>query len=134
MATEQTEERAEAKAPTNIRQLARKLVADQLTSVKLTKSEAKKRNSPMATSSAPSYPWGLSLTLEDEALKKLKLATLPTVGSEIYFVACAKVTRAEQSHSEGGKLSRSVSLQVTELALAKGTPRPAPHTARKRTA
>jgi len=43
----------------------------------------------------PEYPWGLSISLENESLAKLGLdGELPTVGDILEFFAAAKVTSA----------------------------------------
>lgn len=76
--------------------------------------------SPMR-SSAPTYPYGLCLSLDDEGMKKLGITELPPVGTLVHFCAMAKVTSASENEREGtdgGKETcRRVELQVTHLGL-----------------
>lgn len=117
---EVAEERAESKAPADVRALARKLVADQLTSTKRTKADVKAQSTGVPTSSSHAeYPYGLELSLDDATLAKMKMHKLPTAGTELYLVACCKVTNTNESTSAGDTMAhRSVSLQITSLALA----------------
>lgn len=66
---------------------------------------------------APVYPWGLSLTLDNEALEKLGTGQLPDVGGTVVVIARAKVTGVSSNEYEGGGKHRSVSLQITDMAL-----------------
>ena len=66
----------------------------------------------------PRYPWGLTLRLESEALKKLGMSTGDfTVGEEMTLAATVEITGVEKSESEGAK-RETVSLQITALDLA----------------
>ena len=62
------------------------------------------------------YPWGLTLNLENDALKKLGITDLPEVGVEVKLHAVGKVTRVGEATSEGNK-TRSVEIQITRLAV-----------------
>lgn len=64
------------------------------------------------------YPWGLCIRLESEELKKLGIKDLPEVGSEIHFVAVAKVTSVNQSAREGQDDESSVGMQITMMQIA----------------
>lgn len=72
----------------------------------------------------PEYPYGLSLSLEKVSLDKLGIAERPAIGTEFTLVAKVKVTGSSESETEyeGGDKheSKSVSLQVTEMALDSG--------------
>lgn len=72
--------------------------------------------------SAPVYPWGLCLRLEDDALEKLGLdGEMPTVGDMIHLCAMAKVTSVSANEMEdgnGGKKTRCcIELQITHLGV-----------------
>lgn len=94
-----------------------------LTDMKFTKAEAKKRNSPMPMSPSsddgPSYPYGLSIELGKEALKKLGMDSLPKVGETIELKAKAEVIGVSSSAGKGNE-SREVRLQITHLDIAEG--------------
>jgi len=63
----------------------------------------------------PRYPWGLSISLDNDTLEKLGLE-LPKVGSELLLAA--KVTVTSVSANEGSEgVYRNVSLQITDLAF-----------------
>lgn len=64
------------------------------------------------------YHHGLSVHLDHESLAKLGITKLPTVGSKMTLHAHAHVKSAEESHSEGGKPRRSVSLELRKMELA----------------
>lgn len=65
----------------------------------------------------PAYPWGLSITLNDQCLEKLKIETLPEAGETFILLAKVKVTATEARDVADGKKYRSVSLQITDMAL-----------------
>jgi len=95
-----------------------------MVSMKISKAEREKRYKSLETSAvvdAPIYPWGLSLNLDEEALEKLGIDTLPEVGKPLLLMARVDVTSvSENKHtSEGGESreSRSVGLQITDLCL-----------------
>jgi hypothetical protein len=87
-----------------------------LVSMKL---DAKAREEKYAETVAvdrPAYPWGLSLTLDEDALEKLDVGELPEVGKTMLVLARVDVTSVSSHESEHGK-NRSVSLQITEMCL-----------------
>lgn len=93
-----------------------------LKSMKLDAAELKKRQEPATAMVAdqPVYPWGLSVGLEEEALDKLGIETLPEVGGELMLVAKVKVTSVssnEHTGSKGKHKHRNVQLQICEMAL-----------------
>lgn len=87
-----------------------------MTSMKMSKKEAKAENS--GEMDQPEYPYGLSLHLDDEALSKLGMKTLPTIDTTMSLNAKVKVTEVTE-HSQSGekKMRRSVSLQITDMEL-----------------
>lgn len=72
-------------------------------------------------STAPVYPYGLCLCLEDEALEKLKMQGMPEVGATVHFAALARVTSVSENEREGTDgdktKCRRVELQITHLAI-----------------
>ncbi|WP_439392332.1 capsid staple protein [Bradyrhizobium sp. PMVTL-01] len=73
----------------------------------------------------PKYPWGLSISLEDQSLKKLGLdGDLPVIGDVIQFIAEAKVTNASLNEREttDGKTEQCcrIELQITDMGIAPG--------------
>lgn len=60
------------------------------------------------------YPWGLSIRMELETLKKLGLDNpLPQVGGELHMLVIAKVTSVNHSAREGQDEDCCVGLQIT---------------------
>lgn len=92
-----------------------------LTNMKIDPKKREEKYASTVAMDAPMYPWGLNLTLDDEVLELLGLSKLPTVGKPMMLVARVDVTSVSErkDQSEGGSTkNRSVSLQITDLALA----------------
>lgn len=75
-----------------------------------------------SASSVPSYPWGLSVSLEEESLEKLGLAKrLPAVGETLQIVCMMRITSVSESESEREDGSKNsccrVELQITDMGL-----------------
>lgn len=68
------------------------------------------------------YPWGLTLNLDKEALRKLGIAELPPVGAQMVVAAMAKVTNVDMREHEDGE-HRSVTLQITDLGVDTDRPK-----------
>ena len=86
--------------------------------MKMSKGQKKRMFGPPAVSggSAPDYPWGLTITLDSAALKKLGVDELPDAGEECMIHATGKVISVSESASEKGG-ERRVEVQITKLAL-----------------
>ena len=88
--------------------------------MKMSKSQKKRMFGPSTVASGnsgPDYPWGLSITLDTAALKKLGIEELPDAGEECMMHATGKVTSvSESANDKGGE--RRVEIQITKLALA----------------
>ncbi len=70
----------------------------------------------------PAYPWGLELRLDEEALSKLKVTDLPDIDSKVGVVAKAMVVGVSSNKMAGDeKAHRSLTLQITELAITDGS-------------
>ena len=65
------------------------------------------------------YPYGLSISLDQDSLEKLGIAELPKVGAEMMLMAKVKVTSTNESQHEN-QSHKSVSLQITEMELEQG--------------
>jgi hypothetical protein len=63
------------------------------------------------------YPYGLEISLSSEDLAKLGQG-MPAVGAELMLHACVKVTRTSSYQEADGEAEGSVSLQITDMALA----------------
>lgn len=90
-----------------------------LTDMKLTPAEAKDANSccaPDSDDGGPKYPYGLSINLDDEALAKLGITTLPAVGGLMRLTATVEVTSTSQYERQDEK-EISINLQITAMEL-----------------
>lgn len=89
-----------------------------LVSMKTTPKEAKEEAAEAigSASTQPEYPYGLSISLDDAALKKLGIASAPALGAKMMLTAqvevCAASSYATQKDSE-----TNVTLQITDMAL-----------------
>ena len=83
-----------------------------------TPAEVKAKNMPMemGLSSRDKYPYGLSLTLDADSLKKLGIKDLPTVGDEFEIEAMVRVTSVSKNASETNDSTR-VELQITKMMI-----------------
>lgn len=62
------------------------------------------------------YPWGLSICLSDDILKKLGLA-VPAVGTQLKIEAIAKVTGSRTNEQLDGDQNASVDIQITAMDI-----------------
>lgn len=90
-----------------------------LVSMKLEKKE-RAEYKPSLAEDGPVYPWGLNITLDDEALEKLGIETLPEAGEQLLLIAKVKVTGTSSNDSAEGGKRQSVSLQIVEMCLEDG--------------
>lgn len=66
----------------------------------------------------PEYPYGLRISLDSEALKKLGITDMPALDSEHKLVALVCVVGTSQHESQGADgPHRSVELQIEQMAL-----------------
>lgn len=63
------------------------------------------------------YPYGLKLDLNDESLKSLRITKLPDIGEGMMLVAKVEVCNISAYDSSEGGASRSMGLQITDMAL-----------------
>src|SRR3990167_3559438 len=62
------------------------------------------------------YPYGLTLSLNTDSLKKLGMDELPAVGAGCIVHGLGKVTRVGESASENDK-DQNVEIQITRLSI-----------------
>lgn len=92
-----------------------------LTSMKIDRAERDAAmRGPEALSEGPAYPWGLTLNLDDDAIEKLGIKSLPEAGETMMLVAKVKVTGTNSEDVDGGKKRQSIRLQLTDMALEDG--------------
>lgn len=94
-----------------------------LKSMKITKAEREERNSPKVADypgGGDTYPYGLQIRLDDTALEKLGIDSLPKTGRKVRVVAeCTVTSTSEHKRSTSGKddRNRSMELQIEKLAV-----------------
>lgn len=90
----------------------------ELVDLKLSKAEKKEQ---VSENKAPrmEYPWGLSISLDEDTMEKLGIKGVPGVGDEFHFVCVAHVTSARQSEYEESGMSKSIDLQLSDMAIIK---------------
>lgn len=90
-----------------------------LTNMQLSAEEAKSETGccPSTDASGPRYPYGLTVYLDDEALKKLGITVLPDVGTVMNLAATVEVTSNSQRQTQDGK-TVNMDLQITAMDLA----------------
>ncbi len=95
-----------------------------LVHMELSAAERKDQMPTAEPPTGPRYPYGLRVSLEDEALTKLGLPALPGTEQTLMLHAKVTVVAVSSTEDERGK-SRRLELQITDLALAPETPTPA---------
>lgn len=88
----------------------------ELKSMKMSDEEAAK-GEPCAVVDPPAYPYGLSITLNDETITKLGLAALPAAGQKMMLHARVEVTSVSQYEQKDNDKERSIGLQITDMAV-----------------
>lgn len=85
--------------------------------MKMSPKEAKELTNP-TPADAPQYPYGLSISLDEEAMQKLGITALPKVGESMQLVARVEVCSTSQYSTQGGEQESNLSLQITDMELA----------------
>jgi hypothetical protein len=88
-----------------------------LTSLELDKKEAKAESFEAQDSELPKYPYGTCLYLDEVALAKLGITTMPAVGTAVQIIAVGKVTGTSSREYEGGA-HQTLDIQLTEMSCA----------------
>jgi hypothetical protein len=89
----------------------------QLVSMKQDPKDAAEYGSVAPSGEQPLYPYGLSLCLNDESLKKLGMS-LPAVGGTFMLMAQVEVTRATANKVQDGEAEVGCDLQITDMQLS----------------
>lgn len=89
-----------------------------LVDMKQTKAEREHSPKAMPVDAGSAYPYGLTLRLDEIALKKLRLA-LPKVGTKMTIHASGIVTSVSANESEDHNHS-CVEIQIQRLGIQKG--------------
>ena len=71
-------------------------------------------NAPLQTDSKPKYPYGLSITLDSDTVKKLGLEDC-TVGTEYDIEGKMKCTNMSENENEDGSYNQTMTMQITSL-------------------
>ncbi|MCK0554658.1 hypothetical protein KFO32_16580 [Pantoea ananatis] len=75
------------------------------------------------TETRDEYPWGLRITLNSDALKKLGI-DLPKVGDMMALGGLAKVVGVSVRESENSDSHSQVDLQITDMGIEKSDATP----------
>jgi hypothetical protein len=94
-----------------------------LTNMKMDRAELEEKySSKPAEMDLPTYPYGLVVRLDEDAIEKLGMSKLPAVGGTMLLVARVNVTSvSDQENTQGGETHRhrNIELQITDMALEK---------------
>lgn len=88
---------------------------------KETKKEKETKNLASPCMDSPEYPYGLSISLDNEGLEKLGMTTLPKVGAKLTIEALGVVTSVSSNESQQGEPNRRVEIQLQKLGVEKGS-------------
>lgn len=89
-----------------------------MTSMKMDAAEAKEYGGGApSTSDMPAYPYGLCISLNDDAMRKLGMG-LPTVGGKMLVTALVDVVSAGSEQTEGGGTKTRAELQITDMEVS----------------
>ena len=87
-----------------------------LTNMQLSKKQSKAEVCCTDDEKGPRFPYGLSISLDDDSLKKLGFDTLPAVGTEMIVVGIGKIRSASENRSQRG-VNRDVSIQLERIEV-----------------
>lgn len=90
-----------------------------LVSMRISAKDRDAKNSPAEMASeSPAYPWGLSINLDTDALKKLGYKAGDfKVGAKMAIIANVEVSSVSSNETRGAGDSSSVGLQIVELCV-----------------
>lgn len=91
-----------------------------MVSMKMSKKEAKEQYAT-TPDDGPSYPYGLSISLDNDALTKLGIGDSVNVGDEVTISAKATVTSKSGYQTMVGDAESSVGLQITDMEVSGGS-------------
>lgn len=87
-----------------------------MVNMRMSNEEAKEYAQPEA-GDAPEYPYGLCLDLDDDALEKLGINSLPAVGAVMTITARVFVKSTSAYNTQGGESESRISLQITDMEI-----------------
>lgn len=90
-----------------------------MVSMKMSAREAQEYASVSSSAGdAPMYPYGLTVCLNSESMKKLGLdKAMPSVGVKMMLMATVEVTSVRQEKEQDGDARTSTDLQIVEMEL-----------------
>lgn len=92
-----------------------------LTNMARSAKERKKDSNEIALSSnGDKFPFGLTVRLDDESLKKLDIKKLPAVGDKVTLAAVGRVESTSERDSARGRKDRDVAIQIEQLEVTNG--------------
>ena len=89
--------------------------------MQMTAEESKEYGAIPTESSAPKYPYGLQLRLNDDSLEKLGITKLPEVGQVMQVTALATVVSVSMNQQQEGEAENRAELQITDMEVTKAT-------------
>lgn len=90
-------------------------MAHKLTDMKLPKRKKSHEVACSDSSSEPRYPYGLEISLDNDAIKQLGIE-LPEAGEQFIVLGVGPVTRVSQTDNKRGK-DRSFSIQLQKIEV-----------------
>jgi hypothetical protein len=93
-----------------------------MVSMKMSKEEADEEagTDKARAEDAPAYPYGLTINLSDDVLKKLKLNDAPDVGSEVMLMCKCTVIACRTDQMQDGDAESNCTLQITDMDFSGG--------------
>ena len=70
----------------------------------------------VSESKGPRYPYGLSISLDDDSMKKLGFEDLIAVGTKMIVVGVGKVTNASENRRQNG-VDRHMTIQLEKVEV-----------------
>jgi hypothetical protein len=91
-------------------------MATKMVSMALSKKEAKDEAPCEIPADQPRYPYGTSLYLDEDSLKKLGMEEMPSVGTEFPIMALAKVTGTSERETQDGS-RKTLDIQLIKMGV-----------------
>lgn len=89
-----------------------------MVSMKQSAEEAAEAVSNSVSNDAPEYPYGLSLSLDEESLAKLGMTQPPAVGTKFQITANITVRSASSYQSQDGESEATSTWQITDMEVS----------------
>lgn len=89
-----------------------------MVNMKLTKEKREpKGETALTNSEGPEYPYGLSISLDNDGLEKIGIKEMPELGKTMILHAKVEVTNISENQNQREKPHRSLVLQITDMAI-----------------